>query len=120
MIEGLAAGALVAPIVAAGARDRRFAEAAVALGGAALLIVVGGLSLDDARSEAGELAPTLVVLASLLVLGEGCEKAGVFEALAARLAAGAHGSGPRLLVLVIGAAAVVTALLGLDATVVLL
>ena len=57
---------------------------------------------------------------SLLVLGEGCERAGVFDALAARLAAGARGSGPRLLTLVIGAAAAVTAVLGLDATVVLL
>ena len=60
------------------------------------------------------------MLASLLVLGEGCEKAGLFDALAARLAAGARGSGPRLLTLVIGAAAAVTAVLGLDATVVLL
>src|SRR4051794_24828452 len=120
MIEGLAAAALVAAIGAAIARDRRFPEAAVALAGAALLILVGGLSLDDAVDEAGDLGPTLVVLASLLVLGEGCERAGVFDALAARLALGARGSGPRMLALVIGAAAVVTALLGLDATVVLL
>ena len=82
--------------------------------------MLGGLSWGDARDEAADLAPTLVVLASLLVLGEGCEKAGLFDALAARLAAGARGSGPRLLTLVVGAAAAVTAVLGLDATVVLL
>ena len=45
---------------------------------------------------------------------------GLFDALAARLAAGARGSGPRLLALVVAAAAAVTAVLGLDATVVLL
>ena len=39
----------------------------------------------------GRSAPTLVVLASLLVLGEGCERAGLFDALAARMAAGARG-----------------------------
>jgi arsenical pump membrane protein len=116
----LAALALAAAIVAAVVRNERAPEAAVALGGAALLLIAGGLSWGAARDEAGELAPTLVVLASLLVLGEGCEKAGVFDALAARLAAGARGSGTRLLALVVGAAAAVTAVLGLDATVVLL
>ena len=116
----VAAVLLAAAIAAAVVRDRRAPEAAVALGGAALLLVLGGLSWSDAVDEAGDLAPTLIVLASLLVLGEGCEKAGVFDSLAARLAAGARGSGPRLLTLVIGAAAAVTAVLGLDATVVLL
>jgi arsenical pump membrane protein len=116
----LAAFLLAAAIAAAVVRDRRAPEVLVALGGAALLLVVGGLSWSEATHEFGDLAPTLVVLASLLVLGEGCERAGVFDALAARLAAGARGSGPRLLVLVVGAAAAVTAVLGLDATVVLL
>ncbi len=116
----LAAILLAAAIAAAVVRDRRAPEVAVALGGGLLLLAVGGLSWSDAVDEAGDLAPTLVVLASLLVLGEGCEKAGLFDALAARLAAGARGSGPRLLTLVVGAAAAVTAVLGLDATVVLL
>ncbi len=118
--EGLAALALVAAIAAAVVRDRRAPEAVVALGGAGLLLVSGVLSWGDAREEAGALAPTLVVLAALLVLGDGCERAGVFDALAARLAHGARGSGSRLLALVVGAAAGVTAVLGLDATVVLL
>ena len=84
----LAALALVAAIAAAVVRDRRAPEAAVALGGALLLLVLGGLSWGAAKDEAADLAPTLVVLASLLVLGEGCEKAGLFDALAARLAGG--------------------------------
>ena len=78
------------------------------------------LGWGDAREEAGDLAPTLVVLAALLVLGDGCERAGLFDALAARLARGARGTRSRLLGLVVIAAAGVTAVLGLDATVVLL
>jgi len=112
--------ALVAAIAAAIVRDRRAPEAIVALGGAAILLAVGVLGWDDATDEAGALAPTLVVLAALLVLGDGCERAGLFDALAARLARGARGSGSRLLGLVVLAAAGVTAVLGLDATVVLL
>jgi arsenical pump membrane protein len=54
------------------------------------------------------------------VLGDGCERAGLFDALAARIAVGAGGSPRRLLALVFAAAAAVTAVLGLDATVVLL
>ena len=60
------------------------------------------------------------MLASLLVLGDGCERAGLFDALAARMAVRARGDGPRLLAYVFGAAVAVTAVLGLDATVVLL
>src|SRR5262249_21785807 len=102
--EVLALIALVAALVAAVVRERRAAEAAVALGGAAILIAADVLSWGDARAEAGDLAPTLVVLAALLVLGDGCERAGLFDALAARMAAGARGSGVRLLGLVFAAA----------------
>jgi arsenical pump membrane protein len=114
----IAAAALVAAIAAAIAR--RAPEALVALVGAALLVAIGVLSPHDALDEAESLAPTLVVLAALLVLGDGCERAGLFDALAARMAARSGGSGPRLLAYVFAAAVVVTAVLGLDATVVLL
>ena len=93
----------------------------MALGGAARAARASACSRGATRPTRREaLGPTLIVLASLLVLGDGCERAGVFDALAARMAAGARGSGPRLLALVFGAAAAVTAVLGLDATVVLL
>jgi arsenical pump membrane protein len=118
--EALAVVALLAALAAAIARDRRAPEAVVALGGAAVLVLVGAISWHGARTEAGDLAPTLVVLTALLVLGEGCERAGLFDALAARMAGGARGSGVRLLALVFAAAVAVTAVLGLDATVVLL
>jgi arsenical pump membrane protein len=120
MAEAVSFVALVAALVAAVVRHERAPEAVVALAGAAVLIAAGFLSWDDARDEAADLVPTLVVLAALLVLGDGCERAGLFDALAARMAVGARGSGTRLLALVFAAAASVTAVLGLDATVVLL
>jgi arsenical pump membrane protein len=118
--EAVALAALIAALAAAIVRSDRAPEALVALGGAAVLIVAGILTWHDAREEARSLASTLVVLAALLVLGDGCERAGLFDALAARMAAGAGGSPRRLLALVFAAAAAVTAVLGLDATVVLL
>jgi arsenical pump membrane protein len=120
MAEALALIMLAAALAAAIARADQVPEAAVALAGAAILIASGVLHWSDARSTAGDLASTLVVLASLLVLGDGCERAGLFDALAAEIAAGANGSAVRLLALVFGAAVAVTAVLGLDATVVLL
>jgi arsenical pump membrane protein len=116
----LAVLALAAALTAAVLRDRRAPEALVALGGAAVLLLAGVLEPSAAWDEAKALGPTLALLAALLVLGDGCERAGLFDALAARIAVGARGSGRRLLTLAVAAAAVVTAVLGLDATVVLL
>jgi arsenical pump membrane protein len=118
--DALALVALAAALVAAVARDRRAPEALVALGGAAVLLAAGVLGPAAAWDEAKALGPTLALLAALLVLGDGCERAGLFDALAVRIAAAARGSGRRLLTLAVAAAAVVTAVLGLDATVVLL
>jgi arsenical pump membrane protein len=85
-----------------------------------VLVLLGVLDWNDATDEADAIAPTLALLGGLLVLGDGCERAGLFDALAARIAASAGGSPRRLLTLVFAAAAAVTAVLGLDATVVLL
>ena len=85
-----------------------------------MLVVSGVLDGGDAVDEARALGPTLALLAGLLVLGDGCERAGLFEALAGRIAGSSGGAPRRLLALVFAAAAAVTAVLGLDATVVLL
>ena len=67
-----------------------------------------------------EIGPTVGFLAAILVFGHLCAEAGVFDYLGT-LAARASGGRPRrLLVLVVALAAVVTATLTLDATVVLL
>jgi arsenical pump membrane protein len=118
--EALALLALLAALAAAVVRDRRAPEAVVALTAAGVLLLAGAISWHGARTEAGALGPTIAVLAALLVLGDGCDRAGLFDALAGRLAARAGGSATRLLGLVFVAACAVTAVLGLDATVVLL
>jgi arsenical pump membrane protein len=102
------------------ARPGRIPDWAVAATAAALLVVLGVLSADDARGALEDLGPTVGFLAALLVLADGCRRAGLFEALGAAMAAGARGDPRRLLALVFAAAAGTTAVLSLDATVVLL
>jgi arsenical pump membrane protein len=118
--EALAIVALVAALAAAVVRDRRAPEALVALAGAGLVLAAGALTPRAAWAEAKALGPTLGLLAALLVLGSGCERAGLFDGLAAVMARAARGDGRRLLAVAVATAAVVTAVLGLDATVVLL
>jgi arsenical pump membrane protein len=110
------AGTLAAAVV----HSRWPVEALAAAGGAALLVAVGALSVSDARHAIGDLAPTVGFLAALLVLAEGCRREGLFEAMGGLMATGARGSPRRLLALVFAVAATVTAVLSLDATVVLL
>ncbi len=110
------AGTLAAAVV----HSRWPVEALAAAGGAALLVAVGALSVADARDAIGDLGPTVGFLAALLVLAEGCRREGLFEAMGGLMAAGARGSPRRLLALVFAVAATVTAVLSLDATVVLL
>ena len=64
--------------------------------------------------------PTIGFLAALLVLGDGCRRSGLFEALGVDDGVAARGRPMRLLALVFAAAAGITAVLSLDATVVLL
>lgn len=101
-------------------RPRGIPEAVPALAGAALLVALGALGSGDVGDRWEELAPTLALLAGLLVLGEGCARAGLFAWAGDRLAAGARGRPRRLLALTFAAAAACTAVLSLDATVVLL
>jgi arsenical pump membrane protein len=113
--------ALLAVTLAAAIVQARWApEPAVAIGGALLLAVSGAISWSDAWDALGDLAPTAAFLAALLVLAEGCRRAGLFAALGTWLAAGSRGNPTRLLGLVFAVAAAVTAVLSLDATVLLL
>ncbi|MEA2310643.1 MAG: arsenical pump rane protein [Solirubrobacteraceae bacterium] len=120
MHEVLAVAALAAALAAAVVRSRRVPEALVALVCAALLVAAGAVTPHAAWQETRALAPTLALLAALLALGDGCERAGLFDALAVRMAGASGGRPRRLLALVFAAAAAITAVLGLDATVVLL
>jgi arsenical pump membrane protein len=112
--------ALAATLGTAMARPRRIPDWAVAAAAAGLLVVLGVESADDARSALSDLGPTVGFLAALLVLADGCRRAGLFDALGAAMAVGARGEPQRLLALVFAAAAGTTAVLSLDATIVLL
>ena len=120
MSEALALVTLAASLVAAISRPRWAPEWAVAGGGALVLLAAGVLSFHDARSAVSNLGPTVAFLAALLVLADGCRRAGLFEALGAGMARGSRGRSSRLLAMVFLAAAGTTAVLSLDATVVLL
>ena len=120
MSAALAFAALVTTLAAAIARPRRLPDWAVAAGAAALLVLAGAISSAGARDALKDLGPTVAFAAALLVLADGCRRAGMFAYLGAAMAAGAHGRPRRLLGLVFVVAAATTAVLSLDATVVLL
>ncbi len=116
----LALALLVVSLGAAVARPRWLPEAVAAAGGGAVLVASGAISVAGARHALADLAPTVGFLAALLVLAEGCRREGLFAAAGALMARHARGRPRRLLALVFGVAAAVTAVLSLDATVVLL
>ena len=120
MSEALALVALAASLAAAVMRPRWAPDWAVTAGAALLVVLVGALSFHGARSALSALGPTVGFLAALLVLADGCRRAGLFDALGAAMAFGARGQPRRLLATVFLAAAGTTAVLSLDATIVLL
>ena len=116
--EALSGVLLAAVLITAITRPKRLPEAVVAVPAAAVVILTGALPLDQARDEAGRLLPVLAFLGAILVVAHVCQRDGLFSAAGARLAR--LGSPVRLLRGVFGLAAMTTALLSLDTTVVLL
>ncbi len=118
--ETAAVALLVASVAFAVIRPRGLTEAITAVPAAALLVALGVVPVSAAADTLRELGPTVAFLAAILVFGHLCAEAGVFTYLGALAARGSNGSPRRLLVLIVMLAAVVTATLTLDATVVLL
>jgi arsenical pump membrane protein len=116
----LALVVLAATLAVAVTRPPYLSEAVAAAAGALLLLAVGAVGWSGARDAMGDLGPTIGFLAALLLIADGCRRAGLFEALGAVMARGARASPRRLLAFVFAVAAAVTAVLSLDATVVLL
>lgn len=108
-------------LVLAGAVVRPFGwpEAVVAVP-AAVVIGTGAISLEHAQAEAERLGPVIGFLAAVLVLAQLCDDEGLFQACGAWMARSAKGQPRRLLVQVFAGASAITAVLSLDATVVLL
>lgn len=119
--EALSVGLLALVLAGAVARPWGMPEAVVAVPAAAvLLLLTGAIPLADVRAEAARLGPVIGFLAAVLVLAQLCEDEGLFRACGAWMARGATGRPRRLLIHVFVTASAITAVLSLDATVVLL
>ncbi|WP_329224124.1 SLC13 family permease [Streptomyces sp. NBC_01485] len=120
LAETLSVVLLVAALTWAVLRPAGRSEAVVAVPAAAVAVVLGALSPEHALAEAERLGPVVGFLAAVLVLAHLCDVEGLFTACGAWMARRAAGRPRRLLVAVFVLASVVTAVLSLDATVVLL
>ena len=120
LAETVALLSLVATLGFAVVRPRGLPEAVVALPAALPVVMAGILPVRSALDELRSLGPTIGFLAMVLVLGELCEREGLFAAAGERMATSSGGRPVALLGLVFGVGAAVTAVLSLDATVVLL
>ena len=95
-------------------------EAVAAVPAAILVIAVGAISPHQALAEAERLGPIIGFLAAVLILAQLCQDEGLFRACGDWMARGAGKRPTRLLIRVFIVASVTTAVLSLDATVVLL
>lgn len=116
----VAVALVVVVLVFAIARPRGLSEIVIAAPAAALVVVLGIVTPQQAGRELRELAPTVGFLAAVLALGHLADAMGVFTWIAAILHRRSGADPGHLLVLVFAAAALTTAVLSLDATVVLL
>ncbi len=120
LAETVSIALLALALVAAIFRPLRIPEAAVAVPAALLTILVGIEPWSGATASVHRLAATVAFLVAILVFGRLCAAFGVFTYLGAQAQQASQGRATRLLPLVVALAALVTAVLTLDATVVLL
>ena len=120
LAEAVSAVLMLAALAGAVVRPWGWPEAVVAVPAAVVVIGIGAISLSQARAEAEQLGPVIGFLAAVLVLAQLCDDEGLFRACGAWMARAAADRPRRLLACVFAVASVVTAVLSLDATIVLL
>jgi arsenical pump membrane protein len=120
LVDLVAVLALVVLLAVAFGHPRGPVEAAAGVAGAAVVLATGSVGWHGAWEQTRLLLPVVVFLSAVLVVAELCAAEGVFTAVGGLVAHAGRGSGVRMLGLTFVAAAVTTAVLSLDATVVLL
>ena len=120
LIDALTVTALVVLLVVAFVHPRAWVELTAGLLAAGAVVAVGAVDLAGAVDEVRLLFPVVAFLAAILVVAELCAAEGVFAAVGGVVARASRREAGRMLTLTFAAAAVTTAVLSLDATVVLL
>ena len=118
--EIVSAALLVGVLAFAVVRPRDWPEAVAAVPAAGLLVAVGAVSPAQAWAQTKTLLPVVGFLAAVLTLSQLCADDGLFTAAGDVVARACRGQPVRLLGGVFVVAALTTAVLSLDATVVLL
>ncbi|GAA2431862.1 SLC13 family permease [Streptomyces macrosporus] len=120
LVASLSVAALVVVLLCSVVRPFRWPEAVFAVPAAAVVVAIGAIPPEDAWEEAERLGPVIGFLAAVLVLAKLCDDEGLFHACGTWMARWAHRRPRRLLGSVFALASAITAVLSLDATVVLL